>query len=93
MYSRKVQQPAKTTDPIDQNWDAPGNIATFLRCLRLLDLDQRSDWPGVHEQLFSTKNSQQNLHQRVKCIEWSLYRLFEIWDPAYTKDVGRVFSA
>ncbi len=71
------------------NWAGPSNIVTFLRCLRLLDLDLRDDWPLIHEQLFSAKISQQNLQQRVKCVEWSLYRLFETWDPAYTKDVRR----
>jgi len=65
----------------------PGNVVTFVRCLRLLDLDLLDDWPGVHDQLFSAKSVQQNLQQRVKCVEWSLYRLFDIWDPAYTKDV------
>jgi HAUS augmin-like complex subunit 6 N-terminus len=79
--SRKVQ----TIKPVE--WTGPSNIATFLRCLRLLDLDLREDWPDVTEQVFSSKNSQQNLQQRVKYVEWGLYRLFEIWDPTYTKDV------
>jgi HAUS augmin-like complex subunit 6 N-terminus len=68
-------------------WMGPSNVVTFVRCLRLLDLDLLDDWPGVHEQLFSIKGAQQNLQQRLKCVEWSLYRLFDIWDPTYTKDV------
>ncbi len=83
-------QAAKTDEG---SWVGPGNITTFVRCLRLLDLDLRDDWPGVRENLFSGKSLQQNLQQRVKCVEWSLYRLFEIWDAAYTKDVrGRLLS-
>ena len=80
---RKTQ----AADVTASNWAGPSNIVTFLRCLRLLDLDLLDDWPVIHEQLFSAKSSQQNLQQRVKCVEWSLYRLFETWDPAYTKDV------
>lgn len=79
----------QTADGIALNWAGPSNVVTFLRCLRLLDLDLQDDWPLIHEQLFSAKTSQQNLQQRVKCVEWSLYRLFETWDPAYTKDVRR----
>lgn len=75
----------------ESSWNGPANVATFLRCLRLLDLDLRDDWPGVNEQVFSAKGSQQKLQQRIKCVEWSLYRLFEIWDPAYTIDVGDGF--
>ena len=76
----------------ESTWVGSGNVVTFVRCLRLLDLDLRDDWPGAHEQLFSAKGSQQNLQQRVKCVEWSLYRLFEIWDPAYTKEVRSVLD-
>ncbi len=82
--SRKTQ----TTNAVEPTWVGPTNVTTFVRCLRLLDLDLRNDWPSVNEQLFSAKRSQQNLQQRVKGVEWSLYRLFEIWDPAYTKDVN-----
>ena len=64
-------------------------VATFVRCLRLLDLDLCDDWPGVTEQTFSTRSSHQNLQHRVKCVEWSLYRLFEIWDSEETKNVYR----
>lgn len=80
---RKAQIP----NAAEPTWISPGHVVTFVRCLRLLDLDLRDDWPGITEQLFSVKGSQQNLQQRVICVEWSLYRLFEIWDPAYTKDV------
>lgn len=90
---RNAYQKQQAANQPELAWDGPGNIATFIRCLRLLDLDLRDDCPGLHERLFSTKNSQQNLHQRVKCVEWGLYCLFEIWDPGYTKDVRNVLSA
>lgn len=83
LNARKAQS---AISPVS-TWNGQTNVATFLRCLRLLDLDLREDWPGVNEQLFSAKGSQQSLQQRVKCVEWSLYRLFDIWDPAYTTDV------
>ena len=62
--------------------------AIFVRSLRLLDLDQRDDWPGLTVETLSTKNAQQNQKHRIQCVEWALYRLFEIWDPEGTKDVG-----
>jgi hypothetical protein len=85
----QANRKAQTTNVAEHPWEGPGNVMTFLRCLRLLDLDPRDDWPSVHEQLFLEKVSQQNLQQRVKCVEWTLYCLFEIWDPAYTKYVRR----
>lgn len=78
---------AQTANATHSTWVSPSNVNTFVRCLRLLDFHLRDDWPNVSEQLFSAKCLQQNLQQRVKCVEWSLYRLFEIWDPSYTKDV------
>jgi hypothetical protein len=63
--ARKVQTPV-----IDEETSAgPSNVVTFVRCLRLLDLDLREDWPGVTEHLFSAKTLQHTLQQRVKCVE------------------------
>ena len=69
-------------------WDTPGPVPTFLRCLRLLNFDQREDWPGLTEETFSTSSSRQNLQARIKGVEWSLYRLIELWDLEHTGDVG-----
>ena len=66
----------------------PSNVALFLTNLRLLDLDCREDWPGITAATFSTKNTQQNQKSRVQCVEWALFQLFAIWDPAETKDVS-----
>lgn len=71
-------------------WNGPSNVRTFLRCLRLLDLEDKDDWPGLVGEHFSAKYAQQNLQQRVKGVEWSLYRLFELWDPEETTNVCTV---
>lgn len=84
-----LKQPAPAA-PLT-NWTGPSNIATFVRCVRLLNLDQRADWPNITAQTFSTKASQQNLQYRVKAVEWALYRLFEIWDPEETGNKLRPF--
>ncbi|OAL48096.1 hypothetical protein IQ07DRAFT_682197 [Pyrenochaeta sp. DS3sAY3a] len=54
------------------------DIRLFVTNLRLLDLDLRSDWPGITVQTFSAKNADQK--QRIGGAEWALFRLFEIWD-------------
>lgn len=66
------------------------NISIFIRCLHILDLDLLEDWPGITESAFSSKTAQQNLQQRIRGVEWSLYRLFEIYSPQETRDVGLV---
>jgi hypothetical protein len=58
----------------------------LLANLRLLDLDLREDWPDITIKTFSTKDTQQNQKQRIKCTEWILYRLFELWEPEETRD-------
>lgn len=65
------------------------DISTFVTCLRLLSLNLLDDWPGITEQTFSTKFASQNLQHRVKCVEWSLFRLFEQFDSEEAQDVGR----
>lgn len=63
-------------------------IGLFVTNLRLLDLDKRSDWPGITVQTFSTRDAQQNQKNRLRCVEWALYRLFEIWDAEEARDVS-----
>lgn len=65
----------------------PSNVTLFLTNLRLLDLDHKKDWPGISTATFSSKNTQQNQKGRVQCVEWALFQLFAIWDPAETKEV------
>ncbi|KAG9529607.1 hypothetical protein KCU93_g3362, partial [Aureobasidium melanogenum] len=65
---------------------SPSNISLFVSNLRLLNLDQRQDWPDITVQTFDTKDALQNQKKRVACVEWSLYRLFELWDRETTRD-------
>ncbi|KIN08153.1 hypothetical protein OIDMADRAFT_187355 [Oidiodendron maius Zn] len=69
----------------------PSNISLFLRNLRLLNLDQREDWPGITEVTFSTKDTQQNQKKRIQCVEWALYHLFTIWDLEESRNKLRPF--
>ncbi|KAL9608605.1 MAG: hypothetical protein Q9167_006579 [Letrouitia subvulpina] len=62
------------------------NAVTFVRGLRLLDLDLRDDWPGFTADTLSIKNAYQNHKTRLRCVEWALYRLFEIWDKEETRN-------
>lgn len=68
----------------------PSNVALFVANLRLLAFDRRDDWPGITEETFATKDAQQNQRSRIRCVEWALFRLFELWDPAETREVSGV---
>ncbi|KAL6717245.1 hypothetical protein ACLMJK_005160 [Lecanora helva] len=61
-------------------------ISLFLTNIHLLDLDRREDWPNITPETFTRKNTLENEKIRVHCVEWSLYRLFQIWDPKETKN-------
>ncbi|KAI4269728.1 MAG: hypothetical protein LQ337_007110 [Flavoplaca oasis] len=61
-------------------------ISTFITHLRLLNLDQLDDWPTITEELFASKHARESQKQRVRCVEWALYRLFELWNPKDTKN-------
>lgn len=65
-------------------WPGRSSISTFVRSLHLLDLDQLPDWPEVTIQTFGAKAS---LQHRIRCVEWSLYHLFELYDAKSTRDV------
>ena len=66
---------------------AAPSISLLLTNLHLLDLDRRDDWPSLTAQKFTSKNTLQNEKTRIQCVEWTFYRLLEIWDPVGTKDV------
>ena len=66
---------------------AAPSISLLLTNLHLLDLDRRNDWPSISDQTFTSKNTLQNEKNRIQCVEWAFYCLFEIWDPVETKDV------
>jgi hypothetical protein len=71
--------------PKPLNWSGPSHLAIFIRNLKLLQLDQRDDWPGISLRALSP--SSQNQRQRTRLVEWSLYYLFTIWDPEVAQNV------
>ena len=78
----------KANDNSSIAWVGPDNVTAFVRCLRLLDLNKRDGWPSITTATFAARS---NLQTRIRCTEWCLYFLFEIWDPSYTKDKLRPF--
>ncbi|RAO70005.1 uncharacterized protein BHQ10_006017 [Talaromyces amestolkiae] len=79
----------QTTRPPTLSWPGPSPVTIFLRNIRLLQLDQQPDWPGLSRKLFSSGQKAQT--QRVKSLEWVLYQLFLLWDPSETKNKLRPF--
>ncbi|KAI9741671.1 MAG: hypothetical protein M1834_000056 [Cirrosporium novae-zelandiae] len=74
-----------------RQWPGPSNISMFLTNLRLLGLEEFPDWPHITNAVFSTKDANQNQKNRLRCVEWSLYRLFELWDIDTTNNKLRPF--
>ena len=64
------------------------NASTFITNIRLLDFDLYDDWPSITAQILTGKDAQQNQKKRIQCVEWALYRLFELWDAEETRNVG-----
>jgi hypothetical protein len=79
-------QSSKTPRPKTSNWPPQSSHTVLIRNLQLLELDQLEDWPGVTPRTFSP--SSQNQRQRIKAVEWILYRLVALWDPETARDVG-----
>ena len=76
--------------PRPPNWSTPSYIVVFVRNLKLLQLDQRKDWPEINTRTLLP--SPQNHRQRIKIIEWALYHLFNIWDPEGAQRVSCFLS-
>lgn len=83
----RLRSATKAADTAEQ-WPGRGHLSSFVRCLHLLDLDLLEDWPGITVQTLSARSAAQNLQQRVKAVEWSLFRLFELYDSPLARDVG-----
>lgn len=63
-------------------------LSLFLTNLKLLDLDQLADWPGLSHETFATATvNAQGQKKRVQCVEWALFHLFALWDPDETASV------
>ncbi|KGO49093.1 hypothetical protein PEXP_011420 [Penicillium expansum] len=73
--------------PLD--WLAPSHLDVFIRNLKLLDLDQREDWPGIS--LRALTLTSQNQRHRIRLIEWALYHLYTVWDPETAQNKLRPF--
>lgn len=68
-----------------ETWPQAPPIAVFIRNLKLLRLDLRPDWPGIVPSTLS--DNQNNLRRRVQAVEWTLFYLFQLWDPELTRNV------
>lgn len=86
--------PSAHGKPTPQSQSTPGApssngaVLSFLRNLRLLDLDQLPDWPDISPATFAiTGTGVQGQKKRVQVVEWALFRLFEIWDPEEAANV------
>ena len=67
-------------------------MSNFLSNLRLLDLDELDDWPLITTNVLVPNDAQQNQKKRIQCVEWALYRLFELWDPIEARNVPLMFD-
>jgi HAUS augmin-like complex subunit 6 N-terminus len=71
-----------------EEWPCRSNISIFVKCLHLLDLDLLDDWPQVTERSLSIRSADQSLQQRVRSVEWCLFKLFELYSPDVANEVG-----
>lgn len=84
-------QASKNPRPKPSNWPPQSFHTVLIRNLQLLELDQLEDWPGITPRTLLPTS--QNQRQRVKAIEWILFRLVALWDPETARDVGTVFRS
>ncbi|KAL2808799.1 HAUS augmin-like complex subunit 6 N-terminus-domain-containing protein [Aspergillus granulosus] len=82
-------QSSKPPRPKSSNWPPQSAHTVLIRNLQLLELDQLEDWPGITPRSLSP--SSQNQRQRIKAVEWILYRLIALWDPETARDKLRPF--
>ncbi|KAL4754575.1 hypothetical protein BDW72DRAFT_213440 [Aspergillus terricola var. indicus] len=82
-------QASKNLRPKPSNWPPQSFHTVLIRNLQLLELDQLEDWPGIT--LRTLLPTSQNQRQRIKAIEWILFRLVTLWDPETARDKLRPF--
>lgn len=59
----------------------------LIKNLRMLDLDEEFDWPKIQLETFAVTSTIQEQKERVRCGEWILYKLFELWNPQEVAEV------
>ncbi|KAF5021750.1 hypothetical protein F66182_6200 [Fusarium sp. NRRL 66182] len=85
-FTNKSAQHAPASAPTPAPHHGPSALSIFLTNLKLLDLDQHQDWPGICSETFvSGGTGAQGQKKRVQCVEWALFQLFALWDPEETK--------
>jgi hypothetical protein len=77
---------ARLVQQTEASWPSRPPVSLFVHILHLLDLDLLDDWPQITVNTFSTRTAHQNLQQRIRATEWSLFRLSEIHDPLTTRN-------
>ncbi|KAL5003452.1 HAUS augmin-like complex subunit 6 N-terminus-domain-containing protein [Aspergillus recurvatus] len=82
-------QASKYPRPKLSNWPPQSSHTVLIRNLQLLELDQLEDWPSITLRTLSP--SSQNQRQRIKAVEWILFRLVALWDPETARDKLRPF--
>lgn len=73
--------------------NVPTDAALLVKNLRFLDLDLSQQWPDLNASTFRAgKSSQVTQKHRIKCAEFVLFKLFELWDPVSAKFVRMCLS-
>ncbi|KAL2204623.1 hypothetical protein CC79DRAFT_914547 [Sarocladium strictum] len=87
--TRNGGQAAAAAAAASASQNGPSPLSLFLTNLRLLDLDLLPDWPGISAATFTVTGSGTGAalaqKKRVGCVEWALFRLFEIYDAEETR--------
>lgn len=68
--------------------NVPSDAALLVKNLRFLNLDLQTEWPDVTVDTFRAgKHAQVTQKERIRCAEFILYKLFELWDYPTAKFV------
>ena len=59
---------------------------TLIKNLRILELDEEFDWPGIRPDTFAASSGAQDQQKRSYAAQWLLYKMFLLWDSDWTKD-------
>lgn len=79
--------PAPPSGGVKVCFSTESPIEGFIGNLRVLRLHLKSDWPSITAEMFTAKDTPENLNLRIRCVVWALIHLFAIWDPMETKKV------